>query len=159
LWTFVPAFVSKPTRRSLQTNGATSKFFMEMLAHLCLQRAKPPWSPSRILFQVRAFSCTLSAPLVCLHSRSMVLPVLAIAFYLVAFVVIPCAAQQLSLNNLSYACKTWCAVIPPFHKAVDQAVSYLDPTDGLLGVADFYVPSRYDLPMRQMSWVRRFFWR
>ena len=51
------------------------------------------------------------------------------------------------------------AVIPPFHSAVDRAISYLDPVHGLLGVADFYVPSKYDLPLRQMSWLRRFFWR
>jgi len=51
------------------------------------------------------------------------------------------------------------AVIPPFHAAVDRAISYLDPKIGLLGVADFFVPSKYDLPMRQMTWLRRFFWR
>jgi hypothetical protein len=28
-----------------------------------------------------------------------------------------------------------------------------------MGVADFFVSSKYDLPMRQMSWLRRFFWR
>ena len=50
-------------------------------------------------------------------------------------------------------------MIPPFHSAVDRAISYLDPVHGLLGVADFYVPSKYDLPLRQMSWLRRFFWR
>lgn len=53
----------------------------------------------------------------------------------------------------------WGAVIPPFHTAVDRAITYLDPVDGMLGVTDFYVPSRYDLPLRQMSWIRRFFWR
>jgi hypothetical protein len=51
------------------------------------------------------------------------------------------------------------AVIPPFNSAVDRAISYLDPVHGLLGVADFYVSGKYDLPMRQMSWLRRFFWR
>ncbi len=50
-------------------------------------------------------------------------------------------------------------VIPPFHAAVDRAVSYLDKNEGLLGVADFYVSSKYDLPLRQMPWMRRFFWR
>ncbi|GFH11752.1 uncharacterized protein HaLaN_07305, partial [Haematococcus lacustris] len=50
------------------------------------------------------------------------------------------------------------SMIPPFLAAVDQATSYLD-LDGILGVADFYVSSRYDLPMRQMGWLRRFFWR
>lgn len=50
-------------------------------------------------------------------------------------------------------------MIPPFHTAVDRAITYLDPVHGLLGVTDFFVPSRYDLPLRQMSWIRRFFWR
>ncbi|KAG2493304.1 hypothetical protein HYH03_008440 [Edaphochlamys debaryana] len=49
-------------------------------------------------------------------------------------------------------------MIPPFHSVVDQAVSYLSQ-DGLLGVADFFVSGKYDLPMRQMGWARRFFWR
>ena len=49
-------------------------------------------------------------------------------------------------------------VIPPFHEAVDRALSYLDE-GGLFGVCDFFVSSKYDLPLRQMSWVRRFFWR
>eukprot|EP00887_Chlorella_sp_A99_P007332 scaffold2.g7332.t1 len=51
------------------------------------------------------------------------------------------------------------SMIPPFHAAVDRAVSYLDRSDGLLGVADFYASSRYDLPLRQQPWARRFFWR
>jgi betaine lipid synthase len=50
------------------------------------------------------------------------------------------------------------SMIPPHVDVIDKAVSYLHP-EGLMGVADFYVSSRYDLPMRQMSWVRRFFWR
>lgn len=50
------------------------------------------------------------------------------------------------------------AVIPPFHGVIDQAISYL-ADDGLVGVADFYVSGKYDLPMRQMGWSRRFFWR
>jgi len=49
-------------------------------------------------------------------------------------------------------------VIPPFHNAVDAACSYLSE-DGFMGVADFYVSGKYDLPMRQMPWLRRFFWR
>lgn len=49
-------------------------------------------------------------------------------------------------------------MIPPFHDAIDNAVSWLDPT-GFLGVADFYVSGKYDTPMRQMHWGRRFFWR
>lgn len=50
------------------------------------------------------------------------------------------------------------SMIPPFHAAVDRAVSFLDQDRGLLGVCDFYTSSRYDLPLRQMSWARRFFW-
>ena len=50
-------------------------------------------------------------------------------------------------------------MIPPFHSAVDQAITYLDPVRGLVGVTDFYVSAKFDLPLRQMSWARRFFWR
>ena len=49
-------------------------------------------------------------------------------------------------------------MIPPFHDAIDNATTFLKD-DGLLGVADFYVSGKYDFPMRQMSWFRRFFWR
>ncbi len=49
-------------------------------------------------------------------------------------------------------------MIPPFHNVIDQAISYLS-TEGLMGVADFFVSGKYDLPMRQMPWSRRFFWR
>jgi betaine lipid synthase len=48
-------------------------------------------------------------------------------------------------------------VIPPFHSAVDAACSYLDP-NGYMAVTDFYVSAKHDLPLRQMSWMRRFFW-
>ena len=50
------------------------------------------------------------------------------------------------------------AVIPPFIQAIDRAVSYLEQ-EGIMGVTDFYVSGKYDLPMRQMGWLRRFFWR
>jgi len=50
------------------------------------------------------------------------------------------------------------SMIPPFLAAVDNACSWLS-ADGLLGVADFFVSGKYDLPMRQMPWARRFFWR
>ena len=56
-------------------------------------------------------------------------------------------------------CLAYIAVIPPFHAAVDKAVAYLDPVDGLLGVADFFVSGKHDLPLRQMNHARRFFWR
>lgn len=49
-------------------------------------------------------------------------------------------------------------MIPPFHTVIDQAVSYL-AQDGYIGVTDFYVSGKYDLPLRQMNWTRRFFWR
>ena len=75
----------------------------------------------------------------------------------------PCLALTRPTGTLrgTDTCSAWLAraVIPPFHSAVDRAISYLDPVHGLLGVADFYVPSKYDLPLRQMSWLRRFFWR
>ena len=34
------------------------------------------------------------------------------------------------------------AVIPPFHAAVDRAISYLDREEGLLGVCDFFTSSK-----------------
>eukprot|EP00193_Tetraselmis_chui_P003477 CAMPEP_0177768144 /NCGR_PEP_ID=MMETSP0491_2-20121128/9552_1 /TAXON_ID=63592 /ORGANISM="Tetraselmis chuii, Strain PLY429" /LENGTH=701 /DNA_ID=CAMNT_0019284907 /DNA_START=236 /DNA_END=2341 /DNA_ORIENTATION=+ len=49
------------------------------------------------------------------------------------------------------------SMIPPFHSAVDAACSYLDP-NGYMAVTDFYVSAKHDLPLRQMSWMRRFFW-
>jgi betaine lipid synthase len=49
-------------------------------------------------------------------------------------------------------------VIPPFHDAVDNASSWLSQ-DGYLAITDFYVSGKYDQPMRQMNWARRFFWR
>jgi betaine lipid synthase len=60
-----------------------------------------------------------------------------------------------SLVTFSYSL----SMIPPFYAAVDRAISYLDPEDGLLGVCDFFTPSKFDLPMRQLGWARRFFWR
>jgi betaine lipid synthase len=33
-------------------------------------------------------------------------------------------------------------VIPPFHAAVDRAISYLDRDQGLLGVCDFYTSAK-----------------
>jgi betaine lipid synthase len=51
------------------------------------------------------------------------------------------------------------SMIPTFHAAVDKAVTYLDQEDGLLGICDFFTSSKYDLPLRQMTWARRFFWR
>ncbi len=51
------------------------------------------------------------------------------------------------------------SMIPPFHAAVDRAISYLDRDVGLLAIADFYTSAKYDLPLRQQSFARRFFWR
>jgi betaine lipid synthase len=60
-----------------------------------------------------------------------------------------------SLVTFSYSL----SMMPNFHSAVDKATSYLDPNHGYLAVTDFYVSGKWDLPMRQMSWGRRFFWR
>lgn len=43
--------------------------------------------------------------------------------------------------------------------AVDKALSYLEPTVGILGVADFYTSLRFDIPERQQWYVTRWFWR
>lgn len=67
---------------------------------------------------------------------------------------LPCCQASVTEHLLFMA-----AVIPPFHSAIDHAISYLDPNDGFLGVTDFYVSSRYDLPCRQLGYLRRFFWR
>jgi len=50
------------------------------------------------------------------------------------------------------------SMIPPFNAAIDNATSLLDD-DGFLGVADFYVSSKYDLALRQMGTLQRWFWR
>lgn len=36
--------------------------------------------------------------------------------------------------------------------------AWQDREEGLLGVCDFFTSSKYDLPLRQMTWLRRFFW-
>lgn len=43
--------------------------------------------------------------------------------------------------------------------AVDKALSYLEPTVGILGVADFFTSLRFDLSERQQWYVTRWFWR
>jgi hypothetical protein len=70
----------------------------------------------------------------------------------------PCTHSTLVTLRISRAPCCCLAVIPPFHDAVDNAVGQL-AQDGLLGVADFFVSGKYDTPMRQMHWGRRFFWR
>lgn len=42
--------------------------------------------------------------------------------------------------------------------AVDKAVSYL-AEDGIVGMADFFTSSKYDLPNRQHTFLQRWFWR
>ena len=60
------------------------------------------------------------------------------------------------LHSLSLLHET---VIPPFLDAVDQALSYLDPAVGILGVADFYTSFKYDTTERQHGYLTRWFWR
>lgn len=63
--------------------------------------------------------------------------------------------QTASLITFSYSL----SMIPPFHAAVDRAVSYLHPEAGILGVADFGVSNKFDqLPLRQHSYFMRVFW-
>jgi betaine lipid synthase len=63
--------------------------------------------------------------------------------------------EKVSLVTFSYSL----SMIPPFHAAVDQAISYLHPETGLLGVADFFVSNKFDhLPLRQHSYLKRIFW-
>jgi betaine lipid synthase len=64
-------------------------------------------------------------------------------------------------NGIKADCVTFSyslTMIPPFHAAVDNAAKILAP-DGICGVADFYVSSKYDLPCRQMNSTTRWFWR
>eukprot|EP00898_Chlorokybus_atmophyticus_P007323 jgi/Chlat1/7592/Chrsp63S07076 len=66
----------------------------------------------------------------------------------------PANGLQADLVTFSYSL----TMIPPFHAAVDQAVSYLRE-GGFLSVADFYVSSKYDMPLRQHGTLQRWFWR
>lgn len=50
------------------------------------------------------------------------------------------------------------SMIPAFHEAVDRSLAYL-AEEGLFGIADFFVSSKYDNPCRQMNWGSRWFWR
>ena len=50
-------------------------------------------------------------------------------------------------------------MIPPFMDAVDKSLSYLDQERGILGIADFYTSLKYDIPIRQHSYLCRWFWR
>ena len=49
--------------------------------------------------------------------------------------------------------------MPAWFAALDAALCYLDSEQGLLGVCDFCVSAKHDLPPRQQGWARRFFWR
>ena len=62
--------------------------------------------------------------------------------------------KKATLCTFSYSL----SMIPPFMGAIDAAISYLDD-DGFLGVCDFYTSAKYDLPMRQHGYIRRWFWR
>lgn len=62
--------------------------------------------------------------------------------------------EMATLVTFSYSL----SMIPPFMDAVDTAISYLDE-DGILGVADFFTSSKYDLPNRQQTYSQRWFWR
>eukprot|EP00897_Mesotaenium_endlicherianum_P008660 jgi/Mesen1/7822/ME000417S07135 len=62
--------------------------------------------------------------------------------------------EEATLVTFSYSL----SMIPPFMDAVDAALSYL-AKDGLLGVADFFTSSKYDLPNRQHTYNQRWFWR
>jgi betaine lipid synthase len=48
--------------------------------------------------------------------------------------------------------------IRDFMDVIDSTISML-AKDGLVGVVDFFTSSRYDLPNRQHSYVRRWLWR
>jgi len=67
----------------------------------------------------------------------------------------PAAAGLAHAVTFSYSL----SMIPDFHAAVDAAISYLHPTEGILGAADFYVSSHRDAPARAHSFARRAFWR
>jgi hypothetical protein len=63
------------------------------------------------------------------------------------------------LGSLSWSDGTMLlAVIPNFMAAVDKAESYL-AEDGIVGIADFFTSSKYDLPNRQHTSAQRWFWR
>jgi len=64
-------------------------------------------------------------------------------------------ATPATLVTFSYSL----SMIPPFLDAVDQALSYLDPAVGILGVADFYTSFKYDTTERQHGYLTRWFWR
>jgi betaine lipid synthase len=51
------------------------------------------------------------------------------------------------------------SMIPPFMNALDKAASFLDPTVGVLGVADFFTSLKHDKPDRQHGYLTRWFWR
>jgi betaine lipid synthase len=61
--------------------------------------------------------------------------------------------EKASLVTFSYSL----SMMPDFHRAIDQALSYLAP-DGRLGIADFFVPGR-DEERRTMGYAARWLWR
>ena len=67
---------------------------------------------------------------------------------------VPAGDKSARLVTFSYSL----SMIPSFHRAIDQASSYLEEK-GMVGVADFYTSAKYDLPCRQMPYLSRVFWR
>ena len=67
---------------------------------------------------------------------------------------VPPGGRRADLVSFSYSL----SMIPPFHAAVDAANTYLRD-GGVLGVSDFYVSAKHDLPLRQHPWWRRHLWR
>ena len=64
--------------------------------------------------------------------------------------------QKADLVTFSYSL----SMIPPFHEAVDNAVSLLKPrSTSLLAVTDFYTSEKFDVPARQHGYATRTFWR
>jgi len=52
------------------------------------------------------------------------------------------------------------SMIPPFHDAVDQALTILKPSpSSVFAVTDFYTSEKFDLPNRQHGFATRTFWR
>lgn len=66
----------------------------------------------------------------------------------------PPSGMDADLVTFSYSL----SMMPEFHAAVDTALTYMEPMQGLLGVTDFFVSGKTDLPLRRMPWALRFFW-
>lgn len=62
--------------------------------------------------------------------------------------------EKATLVTFSYSL----SMIPPFMDAVEAATSYMEE-DGIMGVADFFTSTKFDLPIRQHTYNQRWFWR